>query len=87
MELVQIKKGKAKDQYIITFKRKGEMQMPIDFTVTGRNDSTYNYYIPNSWFEKKTNATILPRWIGWGKVAAYLQCNSYYSKWNKKSRN
>lgn len=64
----RIKKGKAKDQYIITFKRKGEMQMPIDFTVTGKNDSTYSYYIPNSWFEKKTNAIILPRWIGWGKV-------------------
>ena len=64
----RIKKGKVKDQYIITFKREGEMQMPIDFTVTGKNDSTYSYYIPNSWFEKKTNAIILPRWIGWGKV-------------------
>jgi len=44
------------------------MQMPIDFTVTSKNDNIYSYYIPNGWFEKKTNAIILPRWIGWGKV-------------------
>jgi hypothetical protein len=64
----KVKKGKEKNQYTITFKREGEMQMPIDFTVTSKKDSTYNFYIPNSWFEKKTNAIILPRWIGWGKV-------------------
>jgi aminopeptidase N len=63
-----IRKGKAKDEYIITFVRKGEMQMPIDFTVTSKADSVYNYYIPNSWFVKKTKATVLPRWIGWGKI-------------------
>ncbi len=63
-----IKKASGKDQYTIMFKRDGEMQMPIDFTVKSKKDSTYNYYIPNSWFEKKTNAIILPRWIGWGKV-------------------
>ncbi len=56
------------DEYEITFERKGEMQMPIDFTVTTKKGKIYNYYIPNTWFEKKTTATILPRWIGWGKV-------------------
>ncbi|HXP50033.1 MAG TPA: hypothetical protein VN922_08770, partial [Bacteroidia bacterium] len=66
-----VKKGKEKNQYIIRFVRKGEMQMPIDFTVTSEKDSTYNFYIPNSWFEKKTSATKLPRWIGWGKVQPY----------------
>ena len=64
----RIKKAKGKDQYTITFNREGEMQMPIDFTVIDKKDSAHNYYIPNSWFEKKTNAIILPRWIGWGKV-------------------
>ncbi len=64
----KVEKGKEKDQYIITFDRKGEMQMPIDFTVKSKKDSVFNYYIPNSWFEKKTNAIMLPRWIGWGKV-------------------
>jgi hypothetical protein len=61
-------KGKEKDEYIITIKRKGRMQMPIDFTVTSNDNKSYNYYIPNTWFEKKTQATILPRWIGWDKL-------------------
>ncbi|HSY76533.1 MAG TPA: M1 family metallopeptidase, partial [Bacteroidia bacterium] len=66
-----IKKGKDKNQYIIRFARKGEMQMPIDFAVTSNRDSVYNFYIPNGWFEKKTSAKKLPRWIGWGKVQPY----------------
>ena len=56
------------NQYAITFKRKGRMQMPLDFTVETTNRESFNYYIPNTWFEKKTTATILPRWIGWDKV-------------------
>ncbi len=63
-----VRKGKEKGQYLITFKRHGEMQMPIDFTVTAKDGSLHNYYIPNGWFQKKTDATTLPRWIGWGKV-------------------
>lgn len=70
-----IKKGKGKDEYIIRFIRKGQMQMPIDFNVVSKNDSVYKFYIPNSWFEKKTDAKILPRWIGWGKV-----CPTYDAK-------
>lgn len=50
----------------ITFKRKGSMQMPLDFVVIDKNDSARHYYIPNTWFEKTTGATTLPRWIGWG---------------------
>ena len=52
--------------YRINFKRKGEMQMPIDFTIIDKNDSAIHYYIPNTWFVKPTQAIILPRWIGWG---------------------
>lgn len=52
--------------YEITFKRKGSMQMPVDFVVIDQNDSARHYYIPNTWFEKPTGATTLPRWIGWG---------------------
>lgn len=63
----RVKKGNAKGEYEITFKRKG-MQMPIDFTVISKNDSIYNYHIPNTWFIKKTKAEVLPRWIGWDKV-------------------
>ena len=44
------------------------MQMPVDFTVTAKNGSKYNFYIPNTWFEKQTTATTLPKWFGWGKL-------------------
>ena len=64
----RVKKGKEKNEYLITFKRKGDMQMPIDFTVLDKNDSAYHYYIPNTWFEKPVKSNVLPRWIGWGKV-------------------
>lgn len=60
-------KRKKNDVYEITFKRKGSMQMPIDFTVIDANDSARHYYIPNTWWEKPTSAITLPRWIGWGK--------------------
>ncbi len=56
------------DVYNITFERKGRMQMPIDFTVVANDGKRYNYYIPNTWDEKQTTATVLPRWIGWDKI-------------------
>jgi aminopeptidase N len=59
-------KRKENNIYEITFKRKGGMQMPLDFVVIDVNDSARHYYIPNTWFEKPTAATTLPRWIGWG---------------------
>ena len=59
-------KHKKNDVYEITFKRKGSMQMPIDFVVIDKNDSARHYLIPNTWFVKPTGATVLPRWIGWG---------------------
>ena len=59
-------KRKKNYVYEITFKRKGSMQMPIDFAVIDKNDSARHYYIPNTWFERPTGATTLPRWIGWG---------------------
>ena len=49
----------------IQFSRKGLMQMPVDFTVFTK-DSSFKYLIPNTYFAKKTNATILPTWKGWG---------------------
>lgn len=59
---------KKNNDYTIRFKRKGEMQMPIDFSVYDKEGQRRDFYIPNTWFEKETNATILPRWIGWGKL-------------------
>ncbi len=62
----------------ITFKRKGEMQMPIDFAVVLKNNDTLHYHIPNTWFDKTQTlplreeelegVTVLPRWIGWQKL-------------------
>jgi hypothetical protein len=51
--------------YEIKFKRLGRMQMPLEFRVTTKKGTVYNYYIPNTWFIKKTDATILPKWYGW----------------------
>ena len=52
----------------ITFKRKSRMQMPIDFSVIAKDGKTYNYHIPNNWFIKKTDATILKKWQGWDLI-------------------
>jgi hypothetical protein len=61
-----IKKTKEK-VYTVTFSRKGRMEMPIDFVVTGESGRKYKYHIPNKWFIKKTDpaTTILPKWYGW----------------------
>lgn len=49
----------------VTFTRYGRMQMPIDFTVTANDGKSYNYHIPNHWFIKKTEATVLKKWHAW----------------------
>lgn len=70
-----IRKGQLKDQYVIKLIRKGRMQMPIDLRVIGKNDSVYDFYIPNTWFEKSADSAqlahhrlILPKWYGWDKL-------------------
>lgn len=54
--------------YNIKFRRNGEMQMPVDFTIYDKQGAKHDFYIPNTWSEKNTRAEILPRWIGWGKL-------------------
>ncbi len=56
------------NEYKVTFKRVGGMQMPLDFTVTERDGSLKHYHVPNTWFEKETKATILPKWTGFNKL-------------------
>jgi hypothetical protein len=51
--------------YAITFVRKGRMQMPIDFSVRNDKGEIFQYLIPNTWFIKETEATVLPKWFGW----------------------
>lgn len=64
------KKGKSEDEYKydITIKRKERQQQPIDLQLTTKDGDTVEYYIPNTWFEKETEATTLNRWIGWDKL-------------------
>jgi hypothetical protein len=63
-----VRKAPEGDDYIIRFKRKDRMTMPLDFTVISREEKRYDFHIPNDWFVKKTSATVLPRWIGWDKL-------------------
>ncbi len=63
----KVHKGENPREWKITFQRKGSMQMPIDFRVVTDRGS-YDFYIPNTWFEKSTDARVLPRWYGWGKL-------------------
>ncbi|MBO6516993.1 MAG: M1 family metallopeptidase [Bacteroidia bacterium] len=60
-------KSDKNNTYHITFERKGE-QMPIDFAVIDRNGKAHMYHIPNTYFLKKTKATVLPAWIGWDLI-------------------
>lgn len=69
-QIVNVRKINKKDSlktYKIKFKRRGRMQMPIDFSVN-TSKGIQKYYIPNTWFEKKNDATILPKWFGWDKL-------------------
>lgn len=58
----------SKEDFKITFRRKGQMQMPIDFVVIDKEGWVYPFHIPNTWFVKKTNAVVLPKWFGWDKI-------------------
>ncbi|HXS37408.1 MAG TPA: M1 family metallopeptidase, partial [Flavipsychrobacter sp.] len=65
-----IRKIKGADSFAIHLRRTGAMQMPVDFTVTAKDGSKHSFYIPNNWYQKQTEATILPKWYGWGKFGA-----------------
>lgn len=58
-----IEKVKQKgDSLSITLKREGEMEMPIDLDIYLENGDTLRYHVPNTWFKKPTDRTILPKW-------------------------
>src|SRR5690606_10187521 len=56
----------GKYHYAIYLKRKGDMQMPIDLTVTDKGLKKYNYVIPNTYFVKQEGSKVLKTWKGWG---------------------
>ena len=61
-------KNTTENNFEITFERKGEMQMPIDFSVYANDGKEYKYHIPNHWFVKNTDAKVLNKWHAWGKL-------------------
>jgi aminopeptidase N len=61
-------KNKGKKKQTLRIERKGEMQMPLDLTIVCKNDSTYNFHIPNTEFVKKHSGQTLGKWLGWGKL-------------------
>jgi aminopeptidase N len=48
--------------------------MPIDFRVMAKGGKQYDFHIPNTWFVKKTDATVLPKWYGWDKLHPTYTC-------------
>ncbi|HQW06069.1 MAG TPA: M1 family metallopeptidase [Flavobacteriales bacterium] len=52
----------------IHLRRKDDMHMPIDLRIEARDGTIHDFYIPNTWFEKRTDATVLPRWIGYDEL-------------------
>ncbi len=63
-----VKKINSTDSAQIEFERIGQLQMPLDFTVEFKNGNKQSFHIPNTWFAKKTDAIVLPRWYGWSKI-------------------
>ncbi len=64
----------------ITFERKGEMQMPLDFEVIGKDSSVQKYTLPNTYFHKDNYGNVLPRWLGWGSLNPTHKVTINYSK-------
>lgn len=57
--------GKSAYTYEVTFKRKGSMHMPLDIRAYDKTGAGYDYYIPNTWFEKEGGHAVLPAWKAW----------------------
>ena len=70
-----VKKGDSSGKYTVTFERFGKMQMPLDFTVINTAGQKFNYTIPNTYFAKSTNATVLPYWTGYDNVMPDYSAN------------
>jgi hypothetical protein len=82
---IEVEKGKTESTitaYKIELKRKGEMQMPIDFTITTKDSQTYKYIVPNTYFVKAHDSatTVLPIWRGWGLLNPEYSTTVYLPK-------
>lgn len=74
--------------YEIEFKRKGSMQMPLDFTIYTKDSQQFKYIIPNTYFVKQHDAQtkVLPVWKGWGVLNKEYEATVLLPK-NVKIRN
>jgi len=63
----KVKKIKGSpNEFSISFKRKGEMTMPLDITVIDNSDKRSHYIIPNTYFSKRPgNAKVWNTWLSW----------------------
>jgi aminopeptidase N len=66
--VIDYKVGKVKyneNATTITLHRKTQMQMPLDVEVVFKNGEKEHFYIPNTYFQKQTNAQVGDKWTGW----------------------
>lgn len=56
--------NRKKGKYVLSLSRKG-MQMPLDIRLVDSEGVSHDYYIPNTYFKKKSDATVLSKWYGW----------------------
>ncbi|MDW8393739.1 MAG: M1 family metallopeptidase [Chitinophagales bacterium] len=56
------------DCYRIRLSRKGRMQSSLDVTVMAKDHRSYSFHIPNTWYIKSTESTVLPKWYGWDRL-------------------
>lgn len=66
--VVGVERQLKDDGQVIHLRRKGSLHMPIDLQVIARDGRHYDLHIPNTWFEKRTPAKVLPRWIGYDEL-------------------
>ena len=66
--VASVKHRNADSGQLIRFKRIGDMQMPIDFTVIAKDGTRHDFHIPNTWFTRSTTAKVLPRWTGFDEL-------------------
>lgn len=63
-----VKKVQGTDSFDVKFRRAGQMQMPVQFTVLEKDNSRKTYLIPATWNTPPDAQNVLPRWIGWGQL-------------------
>ncbi|MEZ4720756.1 MAG: M1 family metallopeptidase [Flavobacteriales bacterium] len=60
-------KKAGENKYELKLKRKGEMEMPLEISLIAKDGSEEKFWIPNTYYTKKTDATVLPKWMSWGE--------------------